>query len=130
MRIKIASGTTLIELLISSTLVATLIVGVVSTASTSFAIRNRIRAALTVNENLQYALGRISGSLIEAAGIITIVQGTSTASPLTSREIEVTNLNLTRVSSTTPGVRIVATARLRDSAEAQLTVTTTILLRQ
>ena len=162
MKITISSGTTLIELLISSTIVAALLIGVVGLASMSFSIRGRTHAALTVNENLQFAFGRISGSLVEATGIltpplgstsstlalttsasstnptiiqladgiITITQGTSTISTLTSREIEVIRLNFTRVSSTTPGVRIVAVARLRESVEMPLSVTTTVMIRR
>lgn len=66
-------------------------------------------------------------------GALFLSQGTSTRSPLTSREIEITRLNFTRVSSTVPGIRFIVNARRRTSdplAQTILAATTTMLIRR
>ena len=161
----IRPGTTLIELLIVSALVATLFVTMMALAYASLSMQGRTRAMLTVHENLRFALGRIVGRIAEASsltipvlgsssstlmvqtassstnpttlvfdnGSLWISEGTGTRSALTSGEIEVTGFTVTRVSSTTPGVRIVLTGRLQNAAtvfDASLTVTTTVMIRR
>lgn len=156
-------GVTLIELLISSTIVAMLLLGITSLASLGRATQRRAQDEFTVHENLRYAVARLSSHVTEASGIAApalgdtsstltllttssstnptrielengvsfISQGTSTRSPVSSREIEITRMDFTRVSSTVPGIRFVVNAKPRDETPSRilLSATTTILIR-
>lgn len=65
-------------------------------------------------------------------GTITMSQGTGTALALLSDEVSLSGFTFTRVSSTTPTVRIVASGGLRGAAQnfPTLTVTTTAAVRR
>jgi Tfp pilus assembly protein PilW len=65
-------------------------------------------------------------------GALTLAQGTGTAMAITSNEVKVTRLLFTRVSSTTPIVRIELTATLTNASVSfpSLSVTTTADVRK
>lgn len=72
-------------------------------------------------------------TITTTSGTIMLTQGaTGTAQALTSNEVSISTLTLTRVSSTNPVVRIVVTGGMRNAASTYetLTVTTTASVRR
>jgi Tfp pilus assembly protein PilW len=136
-------GFALIEIVIYAGIVGAIMISMVLITKVMYETRARVRTTVLLQENLRFAMARITASLRRASavtepagsgptlsltmeeatddptvvtltdGVIFMSEGASSSVALTSSQVEITDFMFTRSTSTIPIVRVDITGRIR-----------------